>query len=176
MFRKIAVVFLLLVVSGCASLREGADLPPLKPVANLELNRYMGTWYEISRYPNRFEESCVSDVRAVYELTAAGEVKVLNSCSEGYGRKRKESKGKAWVVDKDASAKLKVSFMWPFSGDYWIIDIGPSYEYAVVASPSRRYLWVLSRDKQLDPRKYVGILQRIREQGFDPLLLLETRQ
>ncbi len=172
LFVVFAQFFLL---AGCASLREGAELPPLQTVARVDLKRYMGTWHEISRYPNRFQDSCESKVTASYNLLPDGEVEVVNSCSEGVSRKPKVSKGKAWVVDSSSNAKLKVSFMWPFSGDYWIIDIGESYEYAVVGTPSRRYLWVLSRDKALDPRKYVAILQRIRQQGYDPNLLVETK-
>ena len=174
MFR-IALLAVFLFLSGCASLREGGDKPPVQPVKQVDLKRYMGTWYEISRYPNRFQASCESDVRAEYTLMSDGEVLVVNSCNEGVGRPRKVSKGKAWVVDASSGAKLKVSFMWPFSGDYWIIDLGESYEYAVIATPNRNYLWVLSRDKKIDARKYVEVLQRIRSQGFDPNLLVETR-
>ncbi len=174
-FTSIPVFLMLLLLGGCASLREGADIPSLKTVSSVDLQRYMGRWYEISRYPNRFQQSCESDVWADYSMLPSGELKVVNSCSEGIGRKRKVSTGKGWVTDSTSNAKLKVSFMWPFSGDYWIIDLGPSYEYAVVGTPSRNYLWVLSREKSLDARKYLEILQRIREQGYDPNMLVETK-
>ena len=174
---KILLLFVFFAtLSGCASLREGHEIPPLKAVPELDLQRYMGTWYEIARYPNRFQDSCDSDVVAKYSMLSDGKVQVINSCSEGAGRKIKESRGKAWVPDSAANAKLKVSFFWPFSGDYWVIDIGSSYEYAVVGTPSRRYLWILSREPGIDVKTYIEILQRLRLQGYDPNLLLEAHQ
>ena len=174
-FRLLVMFISVCLVAGCVSLREGGGLPPLKTVAAVDLQRYSGTWYEVARYPNRFQASCESGSTASYQLLQNGEMEVINRCSEGIGRKIKEARGRAWVVDGKDNARLKVSFKWPFSGDYWIVDLGTSYEYAVVADPSRRYLWVLSRQPQLDKRVYVGILQRIREQGFDPNLLVEGR-
>lgn len=175
MMLRLLMLLLIGVLAGCASLREGGVLPPLETVAAVDLQRYAGTWYEIARYPNRFQDGCESDSTATYRLLPNGELEVLNRCSEGIGRKPKEAKGRARVVDGATNARLKVSFRWPFEGDYWIIDLASDYSYAVVAAPSRRYLWILSRQPQLDQRVYVGILQRIRAQGFDPNLLVEGR-
>ena len=174
-YHMLVLLVLMAVTTGCAALREGGALPPLKTVESVDLQRYSGVWYEIARYPNRFQSACESASSAHYQALPNGELEVINRCSEGVGRKPKEARGRAWIVDKVSNAKLKVSFKWPFAGDYWIIDLGSSYEYAVVAAPSRQYLWILARQPQLDARLYVDILQRIREQGFDPNLLVEGR-
>ena len=85
-------------------------------------------------------------------------------------------KGRAWVVDKKTNAKLKVSFFWPFRGDYWIIDLGKDYEYAVVSAPSMNYLWVLSRTPQMDEQRYQQIVGRLKDRGFDIARLNRTQQ
>jgi apolipoprotein D and lipocalin family protein len=79
----------------------------------------------------------------------------------------KTVKGKARVVDSATNAKLKVSFFWPFAGDYWILELGRDYEYAVVGDESRKYLWILSRTAQMDDAVYNGLLERARDRGFD---------
>jgi apolipoprotein D and lipocalin family protein len=86
------------------------------------------------------------------------------------------ARGKAWVVDKSTNAKLKVSFFWPFRGDYWIIELGKDYEYAVVSSPNRKYLWILSRTPKMDEALYARIVEGLRERGFDVSLLQRTEQ
>ena len=79
-------------------------------------------------------------------------------------------------MDRKTNAKLKVRFFWPFSGDYWIIDIGENYQYAVVGHPKRNYLWILSRTPQMDPAVYDGILERLRKQQYDLNRLRKTLQ
>lgn len=88
----------------------------------------------------------------------------------------KRSKGTASVVDKRTNAKLKVTFFWPFSGNYWIIGLAPDYGYAIVGEPDRKYLWILSRSSQLTESVYGQILTRVRELGYDPSLLMKTAQ
>ncbi len=148
-----------------------APLPPLAVVSHVELSRYTGTWYEIARYPNSFQKDCIHS-SAVYKLKADGSVSVLNSCQKK--GVMKTSEGKARVVDPITNAKLKVSFFWPFSGDYWIIDLGEDYDYAVVSEPRRKYLWILARDPQMDDRLYAEILQRLQEKGFDIRILIKN--
>src|SRR5512135_502255 len=144
------------------------EIMALSVVQYVDLKRYIGEWYEISRYPNRFQENCVSS-KAIYTLLEDGRIGVLNQCNDGsFTGKLRVAKGKAWVVDPVTNAKLKVSFFWPFSGDYWIIELGENYEYAVVGHPKRRYLWILSRTKTLDPDVYSGILDRLEaKHGYD---------
>jgi len=155
-----------LLFSACAAGR--ADMKPLQVVSNVEIDRYLGTWYEIARYPNSFQKDCF-DSRADYRLRPDGDIRVLNTCRKGGPDGRLDSaRGKAWVVDRQTNAKLKVRFFWPFSGNYWIIDLGKNYEYAVVGEPGRKYLWILSRRPEIDDRTYQDILNRLEEQGYDP--------
>jgi apolipoprotein D and lipocalin family protein len=152
------------------------NLPPLQTVPNVDLNRYMGTWYEIASFPQRFQKGCVAS-NATYLLRNDGKVTVLNRCrNETLDGKLRNAKGTAWVVDKRTNAKLKVSFFWPFSGDYWIIDLGANYEYAVVGHPKRTYLWILCRKPQMDSKTYEGILQRLKAQAYDISRLNKTLQ
>jgi apolipoprotein D and lipocalin family protein len=148
---------------------------PLQTVDHVDLQRYLGTWYEIARYPNRFERNCDSDTTARYSLRGDGKIEVVNSCRKPNGE-TKSVHGAAKIVDPVSNAKLKVTFFWPFSGDYWVVALGKNYEYAVVGEPSRRYLWVLSRTPHLDPEIYRGILHRVEQLGYVPTRLVETRQ
>lgn len=165
----------LLLVQSCVSQqKQGAAL--LETVPFVDLTRYTGKWYEISRYPHRFQEGCVGS-RATYTLRDDGKIAVLNECFEGsFSGKLRDAKGTAKVVDKKSNAKLKVSFFWPFYGDYWIIDLGKEYEYAVVGHPDRTYLWILSRTKKIDEVLYQEILGRIAAKGYDVKKLISTPQ
>lgn len=141
-------------------------MPQLQTVDHVDLERYMGTWYEIAKFPQRFENGLVG-ITATYSLLPNGKVRVLNRGYVGdFNGKLKTAKGKAWVVDKKTNSKLKVSFFWPFVADYWIIELGKDYEYAVVSERSKRYLWVLSRTPKMNVHLYNGILGRLKENGF----------
>ena len=143
-------------------------LPELAVVTNVEIERYLGTWYEIARYPNRFQKGCVA-VTADYSLRDDGKIRVVNACRKGSpDGPIKRIEGKAWVVDRETNAKLRVQFFWPFWGAYWIIDLGKDYEYAVVGHPKRKYLWILSRTPEMSPEPYQAIVERLIEQGYDP--------
>jgi apolipoprotein D and lipocalin family protein len=152
-----------------------SETAPLKAVEHVDLARYLGKWYEIARYPNRFEKSCASDVTADYARRDDGKITVTNACRKSDG-KSKESKGTAKMVDTTSNAKLKVTFFWPFSGDYWVIDLDPDYKYAVIGEPDRKYLWVLSRTPELGPGVYERIMGKVRELGYDPAKLVKTPQ
>lgn len=152
-----------------------AQSPELKTVSSVDLNRYLGTWYEIARYPARFQEKCAGDVRATYTLRSDGKIGVLNQCVQADG-KIKRAKGRAKIVDRTTNAKLKVTFFWPFYGDYWILELDPEYKYAVVGEPKRKYLWILSRSPEMDPAVYDGILERLKTIGYDPSKLMKTSQ
>lgn len=145
----------------------GASLPPLQTVQQVDLKRYLGQWYEIARYPNRFQKNCLES-SASYTLRDDGDIEVLNRCTDSETGKHRQAKGHAWVVDTTSNAKLKVSFFWPFRGDYWIIELGSEYEYAVIGTPNRKYFWILSRTRTMDHTLYATILQRAKQQGFDP--------
>ncbi len=155
--------------------RTSANIVPLETVSHVDLQRYSGRWYEIARYPNWFERDCERDVTATYTTTGEGKIRVVNACRTADG-KSKVSTGRAKVVDPATNAKLKVTFFWPFYGNYWVIDLGKDYEYAVVGEPSREYLWILSRTPQMDEKTYEEILGRLPAQGYDPAKLVKVKQ
>ena len=164
-----------LILFGCAGGMKQAA-PPLEVVPHVDLERYLGTWYEIARFPFRFQEGCVA-TQATYTLLENGKIGVLNQCRKrGFDGDLSTAKGKAWVADKETNAKLKIRFFWPFSGDYWIIDLGENYDYAVVSQPNRKYLWILSRTPQMDGTLYDQILERLRRQHYDVSKLIKTPQ
>lgn len=165
----------LLMLFSCSSQQKQAG-PALETVPSVDLSRYTGAWYEIGRYPHRFQEGCVGS-RATYTAREDGKISVLNECYEGsFTGRLRNAKATAKVVDTKTNAKLKVTFFWPFSGDYWIIDLGKEYEYAVVGHPSRNYLWILSRTKTMDEKLYQEILGRLTAQGYDTEKLIKTQQ
>ena len=143
----------------------------LEVVPHVDLKKYLGKWYEIARLPARFEEGC-SDISATYSLSGDGSISVLNECKRN--GKVKRAKGKAKVVDKSTGAKLKVTFFWPFYGDYWIINLGNNYDYAVVGTPNRKYLWILSRAPQIDDKLFSQLIELVKSKGFDVKNLIRT--
>ena len=145
----------------------------LETVGAVDLSRYAGRWYEIARLPNRFEKKCADSVTANYTLRSDGKVDVVNRCRKANGEYT-TAKGKAKIVDKKTNAKLKVTFFWPFYGDYWILDLGPNYEYAVVGAPNRDYLWILSRTPQLDEQLYQRLLTKMASRGFETERMIRT--
>ena len=152
------------------------DRAPLTTVSAVELNRYLGKWYEIASYPAWFQKGCTGST-ADYSLLPDGRIRVVNRCFKySLDGPLKASKGKAEVVDTATHARLKVWFFWPFKGDYWIIDLDDDYQWAVVGVPSRKYLWILSRTPTLDGAVYDGILRRVIEKGYDPTRLNLTVQ
>jgi apolipoprotein D and lipocalin family protein len=147
----------------------------LRTVDKVDLSRYLGSWYEIARIPNSFEDDCASDSMAHYALLKDGRIEVVNTCRTEDGKK-KSVRGVAKVVDPVSKAKLKVRFGWIGSGDYWILVLNSFYEYAVVGEPSRKYLWILSRTPSMDRGTYRGLLDRIEELGYDSSQVVPSRQ
>ena len=150
----------------------------LKTVPDLKLPRYLGTWYEIARLPMKHEPEACTDVSAHYSLKDNGHVAVLNRCR--MGDQIEEAEGEACAVGED-SARLEVSFLpaglrWiPFTkGDYWIIQVAPDYSVALVGSPDRKYLWLLSRTPSLDATVQAHYLAQARQQGFELGSLIQT--
>ena len=159
-----------------------ASESPVKTIPALDVQRYLGTWYEIAKYPNWFQRKCVSNTKAVYSPRADGTLKVLNSCKTVDGEVV-DAEGTARQVGSKDSPKLEVRFapawlsfiplVW---GDYWVIDLDPQYQVAVVSDSRREYLWILSRTPQLDKKVYEDTLQRIQAQQFDVRKLELTTQ
>ncbi len=178
MLRRFAksLLGLVLMALGCATSTSRQGLPPLQTVPHVDLEKYLGTWYEIASFPQSFQKGCTGTT-ASYSLRSDGKIEVLNRCRQGsLEGKEKTAKGRARVVDPATNAKLKVSFFGPFWGDYWIIDLAPDYSYAVVGHPSRDYLWILSRTPTMDEATYQGILRRLGEQGYQLDRLQRTLQ
>ena len=167
----------LLLCPGCAtSTTERLKLPPPKTVPHVELQRYLGTWYEIASFPQSFQRGCTASM-ASYSLRHDGDIDVFNRCHVGaLDGPLKSVHGRARVMDQSSNAKLKVSFFRPFWGDYWILDLADDYSYAVVGHPSRDYLWILSRTASMPPSTYQQILQRLAAQGYETTRLVRTLQ
>lgn len=157
-----------------------SNVGPPVTVDSVDLNRYMGMWYEIARIPNTFQSKCAMNTTATYSLLSDGNVEVVNRCMESDGSMN-VAKGVARVVDDKTNAKLKVSFVSIlgirlFWGDYWIIGLSRDYRYAIVGTPSRRYGWILSRSPELSPEDIDVINRILREQGYDPAKFVPTEQ
>lgn len=142
-------------------------------MAGVDLSRYAGDWYEIEAFPNMFERGC-SRTRANYSPMPDGRIKVCNTC-ERNGRTA-SVEGTARVVPGSNNSKLKVSFFWPIEGDYWILELDPNYRWAAVGTPSRDYLWILSRTPQLDKSTLERLRAKLATQGYDISRLEQTTQ
>mgnify|MGYP000019264853 CR=1 FL=1 len=173
--------FLLAPIMGClvafSALAAGEPprtlISPLVAVPSLDVERYMGTWYEIAKYPNRFQKQCVADTRAEYSLLPDGRVQVINRCRLENGE-FESANGVARLVGGAGSPKLEVrfapawlSFIPAVWGDYWVIDIDADYQLVAVSEPKREYLWILSRTPVVDPQRYAALLERLAGKGFD---------
>lgn len=167
------IVMSLAVAGLLGAMASGEQKSEPEVVGSVDLSRYAGRWYEIARLPNRFQKKCADSVTADYALLPNGKIEVINSCRKSTGEYT-TAKGKAKIVDKRTNAKLKVTFFWPFYGDYWILDLGPNYEYAVVGNPSREYLWILSRTPQIDEALYQQLLAKMGTQGFNTGRIVRT--
>jgi apolipoprotein D and lipocalin family protein len=155
---------------------------PLITIPVLDAPRYMGTWYEIAKYPNWFQKKCVAETRAHYKLQADGSVQVVNRCRKDTGE-IDEAVGEARQIGVASSPKLQVRFapswlsLLPFVwGNYWVIDLDDGYQLAAVSEPKREYLWVLSRTPTVSAQSYDALLVRLKAQGFDLGRLELTRQ
>lgn len=155
-----------------------SDHSPLPTVASLDLQRYLGTWYEIDRLPMRHEPEDATDISAHYSLDDDGSVRVRNRCI--HKGELQEAIGRATPVDA-SNSRLEVSFLpeglrWiPFTkGDYWVIALDPDYSAAMIGSPDRKYLWLLSRQPEMDATIRDHYIARARQLGFDVDQLIHT--
>ncbi|MBR8145656.1 lipocalin family protein [Burkholderia sp. AU19243] len=175
-----AIVFVAgaaLLLAGCAGVAGGpsgnAHVP--QPARTVDLDRYVGRWYEFARYENRFERGC-EGVTADYAKREDGLVSVRNTCREGSpeGRAR-SSDGRARTVPGSGDAKLEVSFFGPFFfGDYWILDHADDYSWSIVGEPSGRFLWILTRDAKPSAERAAALVERVRSLGYDTAMLRRT--
>lgn len=166
---------------GCS----GFDVFTSAPVGNpsvpqpskaVDLNRYLGRWYELASYPAPFQDGCTA-THADYSLNSDGGIRVLNSCRKGgLGGNAELAEGRAEVVEGSNNAKLRVSFFGPFYGDYWVLDHAPDYNWSIVGEPSGKYLWLLSRTAHPPKATLKHIEGRAAEMGYDMKLLNWTEQ
>lgn len=155
---------------------------PLTAIQALNVSRYMGTWHEIAKYPNRFQRQCAGYTQAQYSLANDGTVQVSNRCRLANGQTQ-EALGTARQIGGPQSPKLEVRFApawlsflpWVW-GNYWVIDLDPDYQVVAVSEPKREYLWILARQPKVEPRVYNELLQRLSSQGFDTSKLEVTPQ
>lgn len=165
-------------VLGAAALWAAAAVAvaqpaPLATIPSLNLPRYMGTWYELARFPNRFQGQCIGPASAEYSLLPGGTVRVVNRCPLAGGQVD-TAVGEARRIGPEGSPTLEVRFapawlswlpaVW---GPYWVVDLDPDYQLAVVSEPKREYLWVLSRSPEIEPARWEALQARLRAQGFD---------
>ncbi len=166
-FKAIVLVGLFALLPACATM-SGRSQPPLVVVPYVDYKQYMGTWYEIARFNHSFEKNCVAGTATYRLMQDSKHFEVINRCHEGaVGGPLRESIGKAWVQDPPIQAKLKVQFAGPRVVDYWIVDLAPDYRFAVVSSPERDHLWILSRTPQMKPSDYDSVIANLNTQGFD---------
>lgn len=141
---------------------------PPQTVPHVDLNRYIGTWYEVAAIEQRFQKGCTCS-QAEYTLHPDGYLRVVNSCIKD--GKPKTVTGRAYIKDPQTNAKLEVGFFLPslpwFRGDYWVIGLDPQYRYSVISNSDASTLWILSRTQQLDPDLLAEAMKIAKEQGVD---------
>lgn len=150
-----------------------------KTVGQVDLGRYVGSWYEIARFPNWFQDSSrirCENTTATYAARPDGKISVVNRCRNALANGREDvAEGTAYSASP-GNDRLRVTFFWPFYGDYWVIGLDPDYRWAVVGAPGRDYLWILSRTPQMTPADYEAAVAIARREGFDTAKLQRTPQ
>ena len=147
-------------LAGCSGVPRG-----LQPVTGFDVEKYLGHWNEIARLDHSFERG-LSDVTADYRKLPDGRIEVINRGFDAKNNKWKEAKGVARFQGEPDVGSLEVSFFGPFYGAYNVLVLDPQYRYAMVAGPSRNYLWILARDRQLDPDTLAALVKRAKGWGF----------
>lgn len=168
--------YLLVILIGILLYSCGGNYPPLETVESVDIQKYLGKWYEIALLPNSFEEGCHCTT-AEYSLLDSETIRVVNTCNEDSADGEvDQANGKAFIVEGSYNSKLKVQFFWPFKGDYWILELDKDYKNVLVGSPSREYLWILSRSPQLDNEIIDMLKSKAEQKGFDTSKMIYTDQ
>lgn len=158
----VLLLVLMIMLGGCLGMPQG-----VKPVDNFELNKYLGTWYEVARLDHSFERG-LEQVSAQYVLQDDGSVAVINRGFSLTKQQWQEANGRAYFVESSDIGYLKVSFFGPFYGSYVIFGLDKSdYQYAFVSGPDLDYLWLLSRTKTVSPEVFTQFIEQARSFGFD---------
>lgn len=166
------LIGLVVLISGCVSVPDD-----IQPVKSFQAERYLGTWYEIARLDHSFERG-LQQITAQYSMREDGGIKVINRGFKEAQQEWNEAEGKAYFVEDEQTGYLKVSFFGPFYGAYIVFDLGEDYEYSLVTSTSKSYLWLLSRTPNLDKDKQQRLIQRMTELGFatDELIFVDQSE
>lgn len=168
----IIITFLVLIFS-CNSQNSMIDKTVVK---ELDIDKYLGTWYEIARFDHRFERGLVG-VTANYSMRDDGKIKVINSGFKNtLNGEKSEAIGKAKIPNPKEPSKLKVSFFWFFYGDYFVLELDKNYQWALIGSSSDKYLWILSRTSQIDNKLYAELLKKLEKRGYDINQLIKVDQ
>lgn len=159
--RRLLVIGTCLLCIACLGIPDSAE-----PVKNFELDRYLGTWYEIARLDHRFERG-LSNVTAHYALRKDGGVSVTNSGFDTRDNEWSSADGKAYFIDDPGTGRLKVSFFGPFYGAYNVVDLDQEgYQYSMVVGPNTKYLWILARQPQLEQGTLDRLISKAADLGF----------
>lgn len=173
---KISKLLAVIALIAFSCTNTNSQMIDTKTVNELDLNRYLGTWYEIARFPHSFEKDLVG-VTATYSMRDDGKIKVVN---QGYEKtldgKLSVAIGKAKIPNKAEPAKLKVSFFWIFYGDYFLLELDKDYQYVMIGSSSPKYFWILSRTPQMAPETYEMLLDKARKRGYNLENLVKVPQ
>jgi apolipoprotein D and lipocalin family protein len=165
--REFRLLLMLSFLINLSCAKTNSQMIDKTTVKELDLNRYLGTWYEIARFPHSFEKNLVG-VTATYSLRDDGKIRVLN---QGYKNtldgKISVAEGKAKIPNKLEPAKLKVSFFWIFYADYFVLELDENYQYAIIGSSSDKYFWILCRTPQMDSATYEMLLEKARKRGYN---------
>lgn len=147
-----------------------------KAVHQVDIDRYMGKWFEIARYPNPSEQRCYGSA-IEYTRRPDGKIVVLNYCRRGsFDAPLEANEGIAHVVNDGTNTRLSMESFWPFTGDYRIVDLDENYHYAVVSNDARTVLWIFSRSPEMPEEMYRRIVDRLADQGFDVKRISRTPQ
>jgi apolipoprotein D and lipocalin family protein len=179
---RLRLALTLALLAPLATTAQTTPPEPLQTIERIGVGRYLGRWFEIAKYPNRFQRQCVADTQALYRPRDDGQLDVINRCRQANGEMA-EAVGRARQIGPADSPRLEVRFapawlswlpmVW---ANYWVIDLDPGYQLAAVSEPKREYLWILSRSPTVDAGAYQALLARLREKGFDLSKLEQTAQ
>ena len=164
--KKVVLIAMMVLLGGCLGMPQ-----TVTPVNNFELDRYLGTWYEVARLDHSFERG-LSQVSAEYRLKEDGGVQVINRGFNHKDQQWQEAQGKAYFVQSPSQGYLKVSFFGPFYGSYVVFELDPDYQYAFVSGPDTDYLWLLSRTPTVPDDVMERFVALSKEKGFDTTKLI----
>lgn len=167
MSRSILCSLLLLCAAPCSWATPSL---PNEPIATLDLDRYLGTWYEVARLPNRYQDECQTGTTATYFRDARGDIIVRNRCVSADGKELRVEGAAREVVAASGNLQVRFAPRWlawlPVWADYWVLDLDPDYRWALVGGPTRKFLWILAREPRLDDDTLSWIRARAAARGY----------